>query len=92
VAKAVLGQQRNQGKQQEKLPKSVEKLEEIAKLLDKLDVDTDLTVEDAKRGLDALSRCSDRCRALVGQLKRPAMAHKAESGNIQSALKNLNAL
>ena len=91
VVKEVLAQQRNQGKQAERLPKSVEKLEEIAKLLDKVDVETNLSVEDAKRGLDVLTRCSDRCRALAGHLKRPARAHKADSGNSQSALKNLNA-
>lgn len=63
----------------------------IAKLLDKVDVDTDLSVEDAKRGLDVLTRCSKRCRALAGHLKRPTMDVKADSGKSRSALKNLNA-
>ena len=92
AVKEVLMQQGKPGKQSERLRKTVDKLEEIAKLLDQVDVDTNLSDEDTKRGLDVLTRCTKRCRDLTGHLKRPAMAVKAVSGNSQSALKNLSAL
>ena len=90
VVKEVLAQQTKPGKRSERLPTGIEKLEEIAELLVKVHVDTDLSAEDAKRGLDVLTRCSDRCRTLAGHLKRPAMAHKSHSANSQAALKQLN--
>jgi ParB family transcriptional regulator, chromosome partitioning protein len=91
VVKEVLAQQGKPGKQPKRLPKSVEKLAKIAKLLEKVDVDANLSVEDAKQGLDVLSRCSERCRALAGHLERPVKAVKADSCNNQSVLEDVNA-
>lgn len=91
VVKEVLAQQRKPGKESERLRTPFDELEEIAKLLDKVDIEFNLSVEDVKRGLDVLTRCSDRCRALAGQLKRPAMKVKAGSGKSHVAIKNLSA-
>jgi ParB-like chromosome segregation protein Spo0J len=74
-----------------KQPKSVEKLADIAKLLDKVKVDTDLSVREAQQGVAVLTRCTERCRALAAQLERLTKAVQADSGNSQSAIEDVNA-
>ncbi|MGO9598757.1 MAG: ParB/RepB/Spo0J family partition protein [Isosphaeraceae bacterium] len=91
VVRAMLAQQRKPEKQSERLRKTVDELEEIAKLLDKVDVDTNLTAEEAKLGLDVLTRCTKRCRGLADQLERAAKAVEAGSGKRQSTLEDVNA-
>jgi ParB family chromosome partitioning protein len=91
VANEVLARQTNRGKQSAKLPNTIDELERIAKRLEVVDVDTDLSAEDAKRGLDVLTRCADRCCHLARRLKRPAKAHHADASNSQSELKSRTA-
>jgi ParB family chromosome partitioning protein len=91
VVREILAQQHKPGKESERLPRTLDELEVIANLLDKVEVDTDLSVEDVKRGRDVLTRFRKRCRALAGQLKRQAMDVKADSSNSQVAIEDVNA-
>jgi hypothetical protein len=93
AVKDALAQKGKPKKQSEESRKPVDGLEVIALLLDCVEiVDRDLSVEDTERSLDALARCTKRCRALTSQLKRPAMAAKPDAGNSQSEDSNLGAL
>jgi ParB family transcriptional regulator, chromosome partitioning protein len=93
VVRDTLTQKRKPERQSEGSRKPVDGLELIAMLLDRVEiVDSDLSDEDTKRSLDALARCSKRCRALTSQLKRPTMAADANAGNCQSEYSNLGAL
>jgi ParB family chromosome partitioning protein len=91
VVKKLLTPQTEPAKRSRKECKPVELLETIAGLLDQVRVDTNLG-EDTKRSLDALTRCTNRCRLLTSQLKRPAMAADADAGNGQSEYPNLGTL
>lgn len=82
-------QQRKPGKRSEERCKSVEMLKLIADLLDQVRLDTSLGDEDTTRSVDALTRCTNRCRLLTSQLKRPTMAADADAVNGRSDYPNL---